>query len=102
MHKKKKEIPQERLDTLCEEIKSWLSIEKTQEHIAEVVYLFYDGPERREDFIAMDPSELEPKKTNQKEEEEEILELDMGDEEEAFQLDIGDEDFFQEPKRLKK
>jgi hypothetical protein len=59
MHKRKKEIPEERLSTLEEEIDRWLDIEKTQEHFAQVVYLYYNGPERMEDYIPMDPSELE-------------------------------------------
>jgi uncharacterized C2H2 Zn-finger protein len=61
LYTKKKQVPEERLTTLWDEIESWLDIEKTQEHLAECIYLYYNGPSRRTDFVPMDPEELKEK-----------------------------------------
>lgn len=44
---------EERLDILKKEIEEWLDPESVigAEHFCKVIYLFYDGPQRQEDFV---------------------------------------------------
>lgn len=47
-----------RLPILAKEIREWLESDKEQEHFVEVVYLYYDGPWRRQEWIPVSPEEL--------------------------------------------
>lgn len=57
--KQRPKIPLEaRIKVLITEIDSWLDPEKLQDNFVTVVYLYYDGPWRREEWIPVSPEEL--------------------------------------------
>ena len=58
---KRKITMEKRLEVLKEEIDVWRNIGKKQDHFAEVVYLYYDNSEIREQtYIPVDISERQP------------------------------------------
>lgn len=65
-NKIKKISMDDRLVVLKKEMDRWLDIDEKQEHICEVIYLFYNGKPRQTDFIPLDPEELKPNKKRTK------------------------------------
>lgn len=59
--KKRKISLTSRMDKLIEELEHWMHPEVSQDHWSQVVFLFYDGPERRADFVPISPEELKAK-----------------------------------------
>lgn len=52
---------EKRLERLDKELTMWMKEETTQEHLCQVVFLYYSGQERSTDYVPMSPEELKAK-----------------------------------------